>query len=317
MYFKLIIIILLISFTFINGYLSCNNIEKFIDIDREQSNSINNITGKMFKLENEIVKKENDFYPIKRQIGKVDNKITQLENKIKKNNTLSLSERNSNTIRNENNNLKRYRSRLINYRNRLQRKINYQRRIINSQRRRITQQRNTEKNLKWTNHVLRLKHNGLSFPGYILLYDYRRRLIGTVRTNNAKDNFKNYNGYRILRRVCYCKVSPGFKVKLFNNNRWNSKQQLTISGGDRGFYINLRSPKLNNRRYIRYRWRNRTRRCNYSYWRRHRRWRWHCRRGWYKQRYNWYQRWCGHIRSLRLERIIDNNYKVGVTQQQF
>ena len=50
--------------------------------------------------------------------------------------------------------------------------------------------------------------------------DFKNELNNIKRFNH---NFKNDNN-PILRRACYCKASPGFKVALFTNRNQNSKE---------------------------------------------------------------------------------------------
>ena len=314
MNFKLYVIFLLIFILFVNCYLFSKKIENFVlpKIDVIQSRNIEENRRKIHEVGEEVEKADNDLAPVKEQINDVNNQITEIDNKIKRNIALSLTKKNSDNIRNENNRLNRQRRNLINYRNRLRGYIRNQRRIIRNQGRTIRNQRSERNNLKMINHILRLKHNGLAFPGFASFYDKNKRHIYTIYTNKNDDNFKNDNN-SILRRTCYCKASPGFKVTLFTNRNQNSKEKIVISGGpikhNRNDLINLRNEKINNtlfkrRSLIRHRYR----RC----WR----WGWGRRCGWrtryVRRTYNYYKYWCGHTQSVKLERIIDNNYGYGI-----
>ena len=314
MNFKLYVIFLLIFILFVNCYLFSKKIENFVTIDKIQSRNIEKNRRKIHEVGEEVEKADNDLETVKEQINDVDNQITEIDNKIKRNIALSLTKKNSDNIRNENNRLNRQRRYLINYRNRLRGYIRNQRRIIRNQGRTIRNQRSERNNLKMINHILRLKHNGLTFPGFASFYDKNKRHIYTIYTNKNDDNFKNDNN-SILRRTCYCKASPGFKVTLFTNRNQNSKEKIVISGGpikhNRNDLINLRNEKINNTLFKRrslIRRRNRT--CRRRGWWRRRRCRW--RTTYVPRTYNYYKYWCGHTQSVKLERIIDNNYGYGI-----
>jgi len=321
MNFKLYVIFLLIFILFVNCYLFSKKIENFVlpiidlpKIDVIQSRNIEENRRKIHEVGEEVEKADNDLAPVRVKINDVNNQITEIDNKIKRNIALSLTKKNSNNIRNENNRLNRQRRYLINYRNRLRGYIRNQRRIIRNQGRTIRNQRSERNNLKMINHILRLKHNGLTFPGFASFYDKNKRHIYTIYTNKNDDNFKNDNN-SILRRTCYCKASPGFKVTLFTNRNQNSKEKIVISGGpikhNRNDLINLRNEKINNTQFKGKRricHRNIT--CRRRGWRRRRRCRWRTRCWWHT--YNYYKYWCGHTQSVKLERIIDNNYGYGI-----
>lgn len=323
MNFKLYVIFLLIFILFVNCYLFSKKIENFVlpIIDVIQTSEIGKVEKAVQRVGREVEKADNDLAPVRVKINDVNNQITEIDNKIKRNNTLSLAERNSNRIRNENNRLNRQRRYLINYRNRLRNYIRNQRRIIRNQGRTIRNQRSERNNLKMINHILRLKHNGLAYPGFASFYDKHKRHIYTIYTNKNDDNFKNDNN-PILRRACYCKASPGFKVALFTNRNQNSKEKIVISGGpikhNRNDLINLRNEKINNtlfkrtgrrtscRSYPRCRrWWGGRRKCKWKYGSRQ-----ECKTTIFPVSY--YKYWCGHTQSVKLERIIDNNYGYGI-----
>lgn len=311
MNFKLYVIFLLIFILFVNCYLFSKKIENFVlpTIDVIQTSEIGKVEKAVQRVGREVEKADNDLAPVKEQINDVNNQITEIDNKIKRNNALSLAERDSNRIRDENNTLNKQRKYLINYRNRLSSYIQNQGRIIRNQGRTIRNQRSERDNLKMLNHILQLRHNGLAYPGFASFYDKNKRHIYTLFTDNNDDNFKNDNN-PILRRACYCKASPGFKVTLFTNKNQSSNEKIVIGGGPikhiRNDLIDLRNEKINNTLF-----KVRRRRCR---WYRMRRRGWWKRKCWWRT-YNYYKYWCEHTKSAKLERVIDNNYQYGIIEK--
>lgn len=314
---KLYVVFLLIFLLFINYFSFSKKIENFLLplIDEIQTTEIGKVEKAVQRVGREVEKADNNLEPVRVQINDVNNQITQIYNKIKRNNTLSLAERNSNRIRNENNSLNRQRTKLINYRNRLRSYIRNQQRIIRNQGQMIQNQKNERNNLKLINHILRLKYNGLAFPGFASFYDINKRHIYTIYTDKNDDNFKNDNN-SILRKACYCKASPGFKVTLFTNKKQSSTEKIVISGGpikhNRNDLINLRNEKINNTQFKgKKRVCRRYKRCRRMWWRTSCRWRRRCR----LETYNYYKYWCGNTQSVKLERIINNNYDYGIIER--
>ena len=309
MNFKLYVIFLLIFILFVNCYLFSKKIENFVlpTIDVIQTSEIGKVEKAVQRVGREVEKADKELAPGKEQINNVNNQITEIDNKIKTNKALALAERDSNRIRDENKTLNKQREYLINYRNGLSSYIQNQQRIINNQEKTIRNQKSERDNLKMINHILRLKHNGLAFPGFASFYDKNKRHIYTLFTNNNDDNFKNDNN-PILRRACYCKASPGFKVTLFTNKNQNSNEKIVIGGGPikhtRNDFINLSNEKINNTQF-----KGKRRIC-----RRYRRLWWRWTTCWWHT-YKYYKYWCGHTQSVKLERVIDNNYQYGIIEK--
>lgn len=317
MNFKSYVIFLLIFILFVNCYLFSKKIENLVlpTIDKIQTTGIGKVEKAVQRVSREVEKADNDLAPVRVKINDVNNQITEIDNKIKRNNALSLAERNSNRIRNENKRLNRQRRNLMKYRNGLSSYIQNQQRIINNQGRKIGNQRSETDNLKMLNHILKLRHNGLAYPGFASFYDINRKDIYSLFTDNNYDNYKNDNNPD-LRKACYCKVSPGFKVTLFTNKNQNSNEKIVIGGGPikytRNDLIDLRKEKINKTLF-----KGKSRICQnhercHRWWGRRRCHRWTtC--GW--KTYNYYKFWCRHIQSVKLERVIDNNYQYGIIEK--
>ena len=309
---KLFIIIILVLVLFVNTLLSCKKIEKFIDgtVDERQDKAIKSTIPRLNQLEKEYNETNNKLEPIRTQITDLDSTITKIDDKIKANLSLELTQRNSNRVRQENIRLRIIKRRLIIQRYHLRRRRNHLIRINRNLIRKIRRRRAYYKSLYYRTRALEAEYRGLKFPGRVVFSNYRNRPIYQLKTNN---NSRETNGNSsVLRYARYCYVSPGHRVILFNNYDWSCKsgqRYIVISGGRSGIRVDLN-------KYISYSYSK-----NYPvfrYWRKCVKRRWgRCRRrstirikvGTTKKRID--VRWNQITRSVRLERIINNDYRKG------
>lgn len=314
---KLLIIIVLVLVLFVNNYLSCKKIEKFTDktLDDQQDEAINNSTAKLIKLEKEYNETNNKLDPIRIQITDLDNTITKIDNKIKANLSLELTEKNSNRVRQENIRLRKIRRKLITNRNDLIRTRNS---LIGTNKRlnrEIRRRKAYNRSLYYRSRALIAQYRGLKNPGYAVFYNNRKKPIYIIRNNsNSRETNKNHS---VLKYADYISVSPGHRVILFNNPYWlckgRGRDYVIISGGDSG--IKSSDPlKLSN--YIRYSYIKKY--PIYRYYRkcvkRRKRWgrRSRCTRyATYRRRVGTRTRRVRKNISVRLERIINNDYRKG------
>lgn len=311
---KLLIIIVLVLVLFVNNYLSCKKIEKFTDktIDDQQDEAVNTNINKLIKLEKEYNETNNKLEPIRTQITNLDSTITKIDGKIKSNLSLELTEKNSNRVRQENIRLRKIRRRLIIKKNNLIRRRNSLIRTIWRLNREIRRKKAYNRWLSHQTNVLQAQYRGLKYPGYVVFYNNRRRPIYTLRNNNY--SIQRSIPYWVLKNTRYCYVSPGHRVILFNNPYWLCKGRgrgyIVISGGNNGIKLDLN-------RYIAYSYnqtynipvRKRVR-VRVKIWGR---WRKRWRRRWVNEQRTRrkYVRWNQIFRSVRLERIINNDYRKG------
>jgi len=311
---KLLIIIVLVLVLFVNNYLSCKKIEKFTDktIDDQQDEAVNTNINKLIKLEKEYNETNNKLEPIRTQITNLDSTITKIDGKIKSNLSLELTEKNSNRVRQENIRLRKIRRRLIIKKNNLIRRRNSLIRTIWRLNREIRRKKAYNRWLSHQTNVLQAQYRGLKYPGYVVFYNNRRRPIYTLRNNNY--SIQRSIPYWVLKYTRYCYVSPGHRVILFNNPYWLCKGRgrgyIVISGGNNGIKLDLNryiAYSYNQTYNIRVRKRVRVR---VRIWGK-RRWRW--RRRWVNEQRTRrkYVRWNQIFRSVRLERIINNDYRRG------
>jgi len=311
---KLLIIIVLVLVLFVNNYLSCKKIEKFTDktIDDQQDEAVNTNINKLIKLEKEYNETNNKLEPIRTQITNLDSTITKIDGKIKSNLSLELTEKNSNRVRQENIRLRKIRRRLIIKKNNLIRRRNSLIRTIWRLNREIRRKKAYNRWLSHQTNVLQAQYRGLKYPGYAVFYNNRRRPIYTLRNNNY--SIQRSIPYWVLKYTRYCYVSPGHRVILFNNPYWLCKGRgrgyIVISGGNNGIKLDLNryiAYSYNQTYNIRVRKRVRVR---VRIWGK-RRWRW--RRRWVNEQRTRrkYVRWNQIFRSVRLERIINNDYRRG------
>ena len=313
---KLFIIIILVLVLFVNTLLSCKKIEKFIDgtVDERQDKAIKSTIPRLNQLEKEYNETNDKLEPIRTQITDLDSTITKIDDKIKANLSLELTERNSNRVRIENEKLNKRRRNLITQRNNLIRTRNRLIRINRILYYRIRRRRAYNKSLSYQTKALQAQYRGLRDSGYVAFYNNRKIPIYTLR-NNSKSRETNGNP-NVLRDARYCSISPGHRVILFDNSDWScrsGRRYIVISGGRSG--IN----KVDLNKYIAYSYnqtynervfKNKRVRVRVG-WRR--RWRWRWRKRWVNERRTRRKnvKWNEITRSVRLERIINNDYRKG------
>ena len=309
---KLLIIIVLVLVLFVNNYLSCKKIEKFTDktLDDQQDEAINNSTTKLIELEKEYIETNNKLEPIRTKITDLDSTITKIDDKIKANLSLELTEKNSNRVREENIRLEKDKKELIRRKNNL---IKDRNSLIGTNRRlnhEIGRRKAYNRSLSHQTNALLAQYKGLKDPGYVIFYNNKGRPIYIIKNNS---NSRETNGNSsILRYARYCYVYPGHRVILFNNYDWScrsGRRYIVISGGRSGIRVDLNKyiSHSYNKNYPVYRY---FRKCVKRRWGR-------CRRrkkigikvGTATKRI--YVRWNEITRSVRLERIINNDYRRG------
>lgn len=312
---KLFIIIILVLVLFVNSLLSCKKIEKFIDetVDERQDDAISNTIPRLDDLEKEYNETNNKLEPIRTQITDLDSTITKIDDKIKANLSLELTEKNSNRVREENIRLEKDKKELIRRKNNL---IKDRNSLIGTNRRlnhEIGRRKAYNRSLSHQTRALQAEYRGLKHPGHVVFYNYRKIPIYQLKTNN---NSRETNGNSsALRYARYCYVSPGHRVILFNNSDWSCKSDqryIVISGGRSGIRVNLNkyiSHSYNQTYNVRVKRRRRV--WVRVGWRRRRRLRW--RKIWVTEprTKREYVRWNQIIKSVRLERIINNDYRKG------
>tara|TARA_B100000900_G_scaffold416264_1_gene450722 strand:+ start:5335 stop:6321 length:987 start_codon:yes stop_codon:yes gene_type:complete len=310
---KLFIIIILVLVLFVNSFLSCNKIEKFIDgtVDERQDDAISNTIPRLNQLEKEYNETNNKLEPIRTQITDLDSTITKIDDKIKANLSLELTEKNSNRVREENIRLEKDKKELIRRKNNL---IKDRNSLIGTNRRlnhEIGKRKVYNRSLSHQTNVLLAQYRGLKDPGRVVFSNYRDRPIYQLKTN---DKSRETNGNSsVLRHARYCYISPGHRVILFNNYDWSCKpgqRYIVISGGRSGIRVNLNKyiAYSYNQTYNERVFKNKRVRVRVG-WKR--RWRW--RKRWVdeKRTKRIDVRWNEITRSVRLERIINNDYRKG------
>ena len=313
---KLFIIIILVLVLFVNTLLFCKKIEKFADKtdDERQDDAISDNIDKLSKLEKEYNETDNQLEPIRTQITDLDSTITNIDDKIKANLSLELTERNSNRVRIENEKLNKRRKNLITQRNDLiaqKNELDKTNRDLND---RINKGNAQYKTLSYQTRALQAEYRGLRDSGYVAFYNNRKIPIYTLR-NNSKSRETNGNP-NVLRDARYCSVSPGHRVILFDNSDWSCKsgrRYIVISGGRSGINkvdLNKYISHSYNQTYNKRVFKNMRVRVRVG-WRR--RWRWRWRKRWVNEKRTRRKnvKWNEITRSVRLERIINNDYRKG------